>query len=118
MTALGREPSSGKVPTERVGNVVGAGFWASKKDGIVTAISSGAFYDKLDFCGKKVGLYEEVAPMIATLPSTCEKIISYSENGKILTALSTYIQKTPYKIGIRLQVTAGRVDGAYFWAEQ
>lgn len=100
------------------GNVVGAGFWASHKDGIITAISSGAFYDKLDFCGVKVGLYDEVPPLLKKLPSTCEKIISYSENGKIMTAISTYVQKTPYKIGLRLWVTADRVDGAYYWAEQ
>jgi hypothetical protein len=100
------------------GNVVGAGLWADDNDGIIKCISSGAFYDKLSFCGLKVGLFDEVGPLLKSLPSTCEKIISYSENGKIMTAVSTYVQKTPYKIGLRLWITAGRVDGAYYWAEQ
>jgi hypothetical protein len=100
------------------GNVVGASFWADKKGGVVKAISSSSFYDKLDFCGVKVGLYEEIEKLIPQLPSTCERILSYTENGKFLTAMSTYVQQTPFKIGLRLWVTAGRVDGAYYWAEE
>ena len=40
-----------------------------------------------------------------------------SSNGKILYGASTYIQTTPYKIGLRLSTTAGRIDGATYWAE-
>ena len=76
------------------------------------------FYDKLDFCGFKVGLYEEIAPLLQSLPDSCERILSFSENGKFLSGLSTYVQETPFKIGVRLWITAGRVDGAYYWAEE
>jgi len=99
------------------GNVVGASVYANDK-GPILAVSSGSFYDKLEFCGIKVSLYDEVAPLIPTLPATCDHILSYSENGKFLTALSTYVQQTPLKIGLRLWITAGRVDSAYYWAEQ
>ena len=100
------------------GNVVGASFWADEKGGVVKAVSSSSFYDKLDFCGVKVGLYEEIEKLIPQLPSTCARILSYTENGKFLTAMSTYVQQTPFKIGLRLWVVAGRVDGAYYWAEE
>ncbi len=100
------------------GNVIGAGLWASGKDGITKAISSGAFYDQLDFCGKKVGLWDPVDNLLNSLPSDCQNIISYSENGKFLLGISTYVQTTPYKIGVNLNFLAGRVNGAYYWAEQ
>lgn len=99
------------------GNVVGASIWADEK-GPILAVSSGSFYDKLEFCGVKVGLYDQLAPLIPALPSTCDFILSYSENGKFLTAISTYVQQTPLKMGLRLWITAGRVDSAYYWVEQ
>ena len=98
------------------GNIVGAGLYV--KDGIVLAVSSGAFYDKVDFCGVKVGMYDKVEDLLDALPASCEKIVSYSDNGKLLTAVSTYVESDPFKIGVRLYVTAGRIDGAYYWAEQ
>ena len=86
-------------------------------DGIIKAISSGSFFDKLDFCGVKVGIWDDQNDLLKKLPSTCEKIISYSENGKLTYGVSTYIQKTPYKIGLSLSATAGKIDSATYWAE-
>jgi hypothetical protein len=100
------------------GNVVGAALHASGKDGIIKSVASGAFYDKLDFCGVKVGLFDSVDALIKALPSTCDDILNYSENGKTLVAMSTIVQTTPFKIGLRLFFTAGRVDSARYWAEQ
>jgi hypothetical protein len=100
------------------GNVVGAGLHASGKDGIIKSLGSGAFYDKLDFCGVKVGLFDPVDELVKALPSTCDDILNYSENGKTLVMMSTIVQKTPFKIGLRLSFTAGRVDSARYWAEQ
>jgi hypothetical protein len=98
------------------GNVIGASIWATK--GIVRAVSSGTFYDKLDFCGVKVGLWDSAAELLQKVPLSCETIVSYSENGKMMTAVSTYVQQTPYKIGLRLWITAGRIDAGYYWAEE
>jgi hypothetical protein len=100
------------------GNVVGAGVWASGKDGITKAISSASFYDRLDFCGVKAGLWDPADGLLNALPSDCQNIISYSENGKFMYGVSTYVQTTPYKIGLSLSFLAGRIDGAYYWAEQ
>jgi hypothetical protein len=100
------------------GNVVGASIWASGKDGIKKAVSSGAFYDQLDFCGLKVGLWDPVDNLLNSLPADCSNIIGYSENGKFVTGISTYVQTTPYKIGLRLAFLAKRINGAYYWAEQ
>lgn len=97
------------------GNVIAAGIWATT--GIVRAVYSSAFYDKLDFCGVKVGLWDEADAFLKQLPPDCEKIVGFSENGKVLTSISGYVASEPYKIGLRLYVTANRIDGAYYWGE-
>ncbi len=92
-------------------------FWADGGDGIIKAISSSNFFDKLDFCGVKVGIWDNLQQVLKKLPASCDKLLSYSSNGKILYGASTYVQTTPYKIGLRLSTTAGRIDGATYWAE-
>jgi hypothetical protein len=99
------------------GMAIGAGIYASGKDGIIKSVASGSFYDKLDFCNAKVGLFDPIDAVVKALPTSCDTILSYSENGKLLTMMSTYVQETPYKIGLRLYFTAGRVDSARYWAE-
>ena len=101
------------------GTAVGASFYADK-NGPIKAVSSSSFYDKLDFCGLKFGLYDKVTDQIPTLPSTCDFILSYSENGKYITGISTYVDSPDpaLKMGLRMWVTDGRMDGAYYWAEQ
>lgn len=97
------------------GNVIAAGVWA--QDNIVRAVYSSAFYDKLDFCGVKVGLWDEADAFLKRLPADCDKIVGFSENGKVLSSISAYVATEPYKIGLRLYVTANRIDSAYYWGE-
>jgi hypothetical protein len=97
------------------GNVINAHIWAT--DNIVRAVYSSAFFDKLDFCGVEVGLWDEADAFLKKLPADCDKIVTLSENGKVISAISAYVASEPYKIGLRLYVTANRIDSAYYWGE-
>jgi len=98
------------------GSFNGASIWASS-DGAVKAVSSGSFFDKLTFCGVKVGLFDPVDELLKAIPASCDKIVTYSANGKFIYALSTYVSDSP-RLGLRLYITANRVDSAYIWSEE
>ncbi len=115
------------VPAESYGfngNAIGASFYVKVKTDeegkttrTISAIASGAFYDQLDFCGLKVGLYDPVDTLLQNASADCNIIINYSENGKVLDAISTYLQSSP-STGLLLSIVAGRVDSARYWTEE